>query len=388
MNRVRFIIVNIVETLLRVFPVPCKTGVITIGNPDKNSPVFLTCNYHLTVERVKRTLKKIDCYLLVANSRGINVWCGATGGHFTNHDVISILKVSGIDELVHHRNVILPQLAAAGVETNIIKKTTGWQVIWGPVYAKDIPLFLKNNFNKTPEMREVMFHWLQRIEMAVSWAFPISILFGLIMVTFWRQAVLPTILMVWVLSLIIFMFFPLYNHLLSAGGKRIGFVFFDFGRGGFQLFLWVVILAGLAIYSILFNDFTWEFMLRWGLVSFIVVLVLSIDLMGSTPIYKSGLSKERSWKVEIDKAKCRGAGICEQVCPRNCYEVDRKQHIATIPRQELCVRCGACIVQCPFDALYFVSPEGITILPEIIRKYKLNMMGKRLLPGLIKGDEL
>jgi NAD-dependent dihydropyrimidine dehydrogenase PreA subunit len=370
--------VNIVETLLRVFPIPCKTGIIKIGNPNNNSPVFLTCNYHLTVARVKRALKNIDCFLLVANSRGINVWCAAAGGHFTHHDAISILKVSGIENLVTHRNVILPQLAATGVEASIVNKTTGWKVIWGPVYAKDIPLFLKENSNKTPEMREVTFPWRQRIEMAVSWAFPISILFGLIMLPFWRQAVLLTILMVWVLSLLIFMFFPLYSHLLNYGGKRIGLVFFDFGRGGLQLLLWGIIIVGLAVYSILVGNFTWGFILRWGLVSFIVVLILSLDLMGSTPTFKSGLSEDSAWKITIDEKKCKGASFCEQVCPRNCYDVDRNRHIATITRQELCVRCGACIVQCPFDALYFVSPGGEIIPPEIIRRFKLNMMGKRL----------
>ena len=376
-NQVRFFVVSIVETLLRVFPIPCKTGIIKIGNPDKKSPVFLTCNFHLTVERVKRALQNIDCYLLVANSRGINVWCGATGGHFTHHDVISILKVSGIEDLVLHREVILPQLAATGVEAEIVENKAGWKVIWGPVYAKDIPLFLKSNFNKTPLMREVAFPFGQRIEMAASWAFPISIFFSLVMMFFWRQAVLPGVLMIWVFSLLIFLLFPLYGHSLNSKGHRIGFVFFDFGRGGFQLLLWAVVLTGLVIYSILFGNFTWEFMLRWGLVSFVVVLVLSIDLMGSSPIYKSGLSEEKDWKVEIDKAKCKGAGVCEQVCPRNCYDVDRIRHIAKISQRELCVRCGACIVQCPFDALYFVSPTGVTIPPETIRKYKLNMMGKR-----------
>jgi len=103
MNFIKFIFVNIIETLLRGFPFPSKTGLIKIGNPNRNSPVFLTCNFHLTVERVKRALKGMDAYLLVANSRGINVWCSATGGLFTNHDVISVLKTSKIEKLVDHK---------------------------------------------------------------------------------------------------------------------------------------------------------------------------------------------------------------------------------------------------------------------------------------------
>ena len=204
MNLLNYVAVNIVETLLRVFPLPCKTGLVKVGNPDTNSPVFLTCNYHLTVERVKRALKGVNAYLLVANSKGINVWCAATGGLLTNHSVISALKTSGVEELVDHKKVILPQLAATGVEAKVIKQKAGWQVIWGPVYAKDIPAFMKNKLEKTPEMREVRFPWTQRLEVAVAWAFPISIAVALIILPFWREGILPLVLLVWGLSLLIF----------------------------------------------------------------------------------------------------------------------------------------------------------------------------------------
>jgi len=106
---------------------------------------------------------------------------------------------------------------------------------------------------------------------------------------------------------------------------------------------------------------------------------LSLDMAGSTPVYKSGLHEDRLLKVVLDEEKCRVAGFCEQVCPRNCFEVDKQRHVTTRPRADLCVQCGACIVQCPFDALHFESPGGEVILPETIRKFKLNLMGKRLM---------
>jgi len=379
MNIFNYIIINIIETLLRMFPFPCKPGLIRIGNPDQNSPVFLTCNFRLTVERVKRALRGIDGYLLIANSRGINVWCAATGGHFSNHHVISILKTSGIEKLVAHRKVTLPQLAASGIEAKTIKNKTGWEIIWGPVYAKDIPRFITNNFQKTLPMREVEFPLPQRIEMAVAWAFPISVVSSLIMIPFWPKDILSLVSIIWLLSFLIFISFPIYQHLLSSKGKRIGFIFFDFGRGGFQFILWAVFIFILTFYQLSYGNFSWGFTFHWSFISLIIILILSIDLMGSTPLYKSSLHEDRLLRVILDREKCKGIGFCEQVCPRNCFKIDKSRQITTMPTGSVrCIQCGACIIQCPFDALYFESPKGDIISPDTIRKYKLNLVGKRV----------
>jgi len=378
MGLLSYVVVNTIGTIVRVLPWACRTGLIELGHPDRSSPVFVTCNYRLTVERVKRALRGLDAYLLVANSRGINVWCAATGGLLTNHDIVSVLKTSGIEERVDHRKVMLPQLAATGIETRVVEKRTGWKMIWGPVYAQDIPLFLGDRLEKTREMREVEFPWTQRIEMAAAWAFPISLISALVTIPLWREGILPLVALIWGLSLLIFASFPLYGRWPGSRGKRLGFVLFDYGRGGFQLILWGVLMLGLVAYALWVGDSGWGFVVRWGLISFVVVLILSLDLMGSTPLYKSGLHEDRLLRVILDGEKCRGVGYCEQVCPRNCYEMDRDGHRARMPRAERCVQCGACIVQCPFDTLYFRSPKGEVILPETIRKFKLNLMGKRL----------
>ena len=41
------------------------------------------------------------------------------------------------------------------------------------------------------------------------------------------------------------------------------------------------------------------------------------------------------------------------------------------------MRCGARVVQCPLDALAFEDGAGRRIEPEVIRRFKLNLMGKR-----------
>ena len=384
MNKLTYIAATVLETCFRGFPFPCKTGLVKIGSPDRNSPVFLTCNFHLTVERVKRALRGINCYLLIANSKGINVWCASTGGHLSNHSVISAIKTSVIEALVDHRQLILPQLAAAGVEAKVIHQKTGWRCLWGPVYAKDIPAFLEQGLTKTPEMRQVRFPFSQRMEMAVMWAFPFSLIVALLSLLLWREALLPLTILIWALPVAIFAGFPLYEKWLNPRKSRPGFsrytIIFDFGR--LPLLLGGIFFLGLLAYGFLSGNVNWSLFTRWGFAALVIISIISLDLMGSTPVYKSGLHEDRFLQITLDREKCRGAAFCEQVCPRNCYEVDHQQHKASIPRANRCVQCGACIVQCPFDALYFRSPSGEVLPPETIRTFKLNLMGKRLVKHL------
>jgi ferredoxin len=377
MQSVKYVLVNVVETLLRMLPLPCKTGLVAIGNPDRHAPVLLTCNYGLTVERVKRALRGLDCYLLVANSRGVNVWCAAAGGLFTHHDVISALKTSGIEELVEGREVILPQLAAVGIEAQQVREKAGWKVIWGPVYARDVLAFLGGGRTKTAAMCQVSFPLRDRLEMAVAWAFPISTVVALALLFFWRAAILPLVLLTWGIALLAFVTFPLYQRWLGARGGRKKGIAFDLEHGGIQAILWGLCLLALACLALLSNTFGWGDVLRWGLAALVVVVLVGVDLSGSTPVVKSGLLPERRFAVALDAEACIVCGTCAEVCPRACFQVDRQAHATTMPGAARCVQCGACIVQCPADALSFCGPRGEVVLPDTVRRFKLTMMGSR-----------
>ncbi len=386
MKHLRFLCFNLLQTLLPLLPFPCRTGLIAIGNPGPDSPVILTCNFGLTVERVRRALAGLNAYLLVANSRGVNVWCAATGGLLTHHDVISVLKTSGIKELVNHRRVILPQLAAAGVDGKLVRRKAGWRVAWGPVYAADLPAFLGSGLKKTAAMGTVRFPWPQRLEMAVAWAFPIS-LAALLLWPFWKAGVLPLVALAWALSLLIFLSFPLYQRRLLVKAKSVGFVFFDHGQLGMILIFWGLFLLGLVGYVLVSGDFSWPLILRWGLSSLVIIAVLGLDLTGSTPVYKSGLHEERLLRITLDEELCKGVGICAEACPAGVFEIDCDRRLALLPHAERCVQCGACIVQCPCDALYFRSPQGEVVAAETVRKLKLNLLGTRT-RKIIETEEL
>ncbi|MHA1222467.1 MAG: HgcAB-like fusion protein [Candidatus Heimdallarchaeaceae archaeon] len=372
-----YVFFNLLETFLRFFPFPAKVGLRKIGSPGKGSPVFLTCNFHLTVLRLIKILKGIDCYLLVANSDGINVWCAATGGHFNNHSVISILKTSGIEDLVDHRKVILPQLAAAGIEEKVVHLKTSWRIIWGPVHFKDISSFLKQNFQKTSEMKAVRFSFIQRIEIAVMWAFPVSLIVACIWAPLYKIEVFPIIGQIWLISLFTFIFFPIFEKILQTEKQKGRFMLFTLQKLLILIISLLFSSIGVVFYVILLKRDTSAILIRWIILSVVIVLLINLDLKGSTPIYKSDSHSERLFHVVLDEEKCKAAGFCEDVCPRNCYEMDKMKKKIKIVHPKLCVHCGACIVQCPFDALYFKNEEGKVLLPQEVRKFKLNLSGKR-----------
>ncbi|MCG3227618.1 MAG: 4Fe-4S binding protein [Candidatus Heimdallarchaeota archaeon] len=369
-------LVTIVETLMRMFPFPAKTGYQRVGKPDENSPVLLTCNFHLTILRLKKATKGLSYHLLVANSKGINVWCAATGDSLNNHSVISVIKTSGIEDKVNHKKIILPQLAAPGVESKVILKSVGWKILWGPVDAKDIPEFFESNFEKTDDMKQVEFRIIQRIEMAIMWIF----LAAMVIMPIWGPLykleaafLLGQICLIYFLALISF---PIFEKIFQKEvEKKKAF----FSLGNLVVFLINLIYAaiGVVLYVIIYQKDYSRILLRWCIVSFLLVLLVNMELKGSSPTYKSDSHADKLYDIEIDLEKCKGTGICVDVCPRNCYVLDTEKKKITMPRKKYCVQCGACIVQCPFDALYFMNRKGDIIKPETVRKFKLNLMGKR-----------
>jgi hypothetical protein len=92
-----------------------------------------------------------------------------------------------LEEVVNHRQLILPQLCATGVDGDRIKSESGWDVRWGPVYSKDIPAYLAAGQQKDDGIRWVQFPLKARLEMAVvMWGFWALIL-GLVLLLFNRE---------------------------------------------------------------------------------------------------------------------------------------------------------------------------------------------------------
>jgi len=138
-------------------------GLYGIGSPDKASPVIVTANYKLSFDHVRRELPGRNVWMLVLDTRGINVWCAAGNGTFGTGELVKRIIESGLEKVVAHRRVIVPQLGATGVTAKKVKQLSGFRVIWGPIRAGDIGAFIDNGLRSNREMRLVTFTLPERL---------------------------------------------------------------------------------------------------------------------------------------------------------------------------------------------------------------------------------
>ena len=134
--------------------IPIQPGIYQSGNPDEKSPLIATANYLYTYIRVMRALKGVDAWVLCVDSDGINVWCAARGDNFGNKQLIEAVEASGIENVTTRKTLILPQLAAGGVAAPLISSESPnfpFNLLYGPVWAKYLPQFLKDRPAKKPD---------------------------------------------------------------------------------------------------------------------------------------------------------------------------------------------------------------------------------------------
>jgi len=171
-----------------------EPGLYAVGNPGADSDVFVTANYKLSFDHLRKNLEGINAWILVLDTKGINVWCAAGKGTFGTRELVHRIKETRLHNIVNHRKIIVPQLGAVGVSAHQVKSLTanlreeeqykkevifsnfnrpvpasqsesGFRVVYGPVRAADIKTFIQNGYRSTPEMRRVTFNLSDRIKL-------------------------------------------------------------------------------------------------------------------------------------------------------------------------------------------------------------------------------
>lgn len=337
----------------RWFPNPVEPGLRIIGTPDRNIPVIITANFHLTVRRVEKALKGQNCYLLVVPTRGINVWCAAAGGEMNTHSIITGLKTSRIGKRVDHKVLVLPQFAASGVDLKLLKKITGWEGKWGPASAGELPMFLANGYTKTHEQCLAHFPLSFRIEMLLSMNVLLWLIFLVIALSIHPAWALVTTLIFWGAGLILY----------------AGYPFLPFKSGWLKaLLISIVTIAVFIVISFYTTGNLWSYK-GWMIFACLVILSIGFDLKGivgdqtseaETFMHKLGFDSfghlfrakgVHKGLITQDKSRCINCNTCRLVCPMGVYGFAKNEKDIIIVNRSLCLKCNACVMQCPNKVL-------------------------------------
>ncbi|MDM8525892.1 mercury methylation corrinoid protein HgcA [Desulfococcaceae bacterium HSG8] len=176
-----------------------ELGLYALKNPDDKAPVFVTANYKMSFDRLREALPDRDAWILVLDTKGINVWCAAGKGTFGTDELVRRIESGRLAKLVSHRQVILPQLGGPGVAAYQVRKRSGFKAVYGPIRSTDLPAFTDAGFKVTSEMRRKTFTTLERMVLipvelvdALKWALILSLAFfmlgGLGPGEFWSNA--------------------------------------------------------------------------------------------------------------------------------------------------------------------------------------------------------
>jgi len=140
-------------------------GLYKIRNPNNESDVFISANYKLSFDALRKNLGGMNAWILVIDTKGVNVWCAAGKGTFATNNLVKSIKENSLELVVKHRRIIVPQLAATGVEAHKVKEQSGFAVTFGPVRACDIRQFIEAGYKASPEMRKMVFPMRERAKL-------------------------------------------------------------------------------------------------------------------------------------------------------------------------------------------------------------------------------
>lgn len=280
-------------------------GLYGVGEPGPDSPVLVTANYKLTFDTLRRELTSFDTWILVIDTRGINVWCAAGKELFSTREVVHRVKQSRLNTVVRHNKIILPQLAATGVSAVKVKKKSGFEVLWGPIQARDIQQFVDDGCKTEQSMRRVTFTMPERVVLV-----PVE-LSHLPKPTIW---VLLAFFLLSGIGTGFFSFNAAWSRGLMAltayaagilGGAVAAPILLPWipGRAFALKGTLTGIVAGLAVVIAFRNSLIWVEATALLLITMVISSYLAMNFTGSTPFTSpSGVEKEMRHAIPLQAA--------------------------------------------------------------------------------------
>jgi acetyl-CoA decarbonylase/synthase complex subunit gamma len=124
-------------------PIQVEPRVYPIGEPRKDSPVFVTTNFSLTYFTVSGEIENSGTsgWLVVPDCEGMSVLTAWAAGKFSGASIAKFVKEVGLENQVSTREIVIPGYVAQ-ISGELEENLPGWKVLVGPQDAADIESFV------------------------------------------------------------------------------------------------------------------------------------------------------------------------------------------------------------------------------------------------------
>jgi acetyl-CoA decarbonylase/synthase complex subunit gamma len=125
-------------------PIQVEPKLYPIGEPDKNSPVFVTTNFSLTYFIVSGEIENSgkSAWLIIPECEGMSVLTAWAAGKFSGSYIAKFMKEINVEADIDTRKIIIPGYVAQ-ISGELQESLQGWEVIVGPQEAADLESFIK-----------------------------------------------------------------------------------------------------------------------------------------------------------------------------------------------------------------------------------------------------
>ncbi|MHB1153271.1 MAG: acetyl-CoA decarbonylase/synthase complex subunit gamma [Eubacteriales bacterium] len=125
-------------------PIQVEPKIYLIGEPDRNSPVFVTTNFSLTYFIVSGEIENsgISAWLVIPECEGLSVLTAWAAGKFSGAHIAKAVKEYGLESIVDTRQITIPGYVSQ-ISGELEENLPGWKVLVGPQESVDLESYIK-----------------------------------------------------------------------------------------------------------------------------------------------------------------------------------------------------------------------------------------------------
>jgi len=130
-------------------PIQVEPKLYAIGEPDRNSPVFVTTNFSLTYFLVSGEVENsgISAWLIIPECEGFSVLTAWAAGKFSGASIGKFIKEIEFEKMIDTREIVIPGYVAQ-ISGELEENLPGFKVLVGPSEAADLEGFIKSVLKK------------------------------------------------------------------------------------------------------------------------------------------------------------------------------------------------------------------------------------------------